>query len=89
MRIKYNKYFGKKIGKISICQRSCFSFPLSQSKRRKNEENEKKIKKKTEKKKRNNLIYTLRTEEERNPARSLTSCSFDSTLEFIHVDIAD
>lgn len=41
------------------------------------------------KKKRNNLIYTLRTEEERNPARSLTSCSFDSTLEFIHVDIAD
>lgn len=41
------------------------------------------------KKKRNNLIYTLRAEEERNPARSLTSCSFDSTLEFIHVDIAD
>ena len=49
----------------------------------------KKLTKKLKKKKRNNLIYTLRTEEERNPARSLTSCSFDSTLEFIHVDIAD
>ena len=48
------------------------------------------IKKLTEKvKKRNVLIYILRTEEERNPARSLTLCSFDSTLEFIHVDIAD
>ena len=57
MRIKYNKYFGKKIGKISICQRSCFSFPLSQSKRRKNDETDKKVNKKTEKKKkRNNLI---------------------------------
>ena len=49
----------------------------------------KKLTKKLKKKNRNNLIYTLRTEEERNPARSLTSCSFDSTLEFIHVDIAD
>ena len=87
MRIKYNKYFGKKIGKISICQRSCFSFPLSQRNRRKNDETDKKVNKKSEKK-RNVLIYILRTEEERNPARSLTLCSFDSTLEFIHVDIA-
>lgn len=50
MRIKYNKYFGKKIGKISICQRSCFSFPLSQRKRRKNDETDKKVNRKSEKK---------------------------------------